>query len=246
MGERLAGSLRLDHGLACCAGAIRRQDICRGRYAAFPPRSGGRRAKIWEVLMLKFTISEEYELSCFSTALQNLIALDGVWTKNLPTKDKEDVPKTALAYHERQALINIGNDIIGLWDLIQEKVDSVVSILARMPVDSEQIIERLVKDYVIDEVEVKGFHQYSKHHGGYITAAKKTLIEIGQHSKVESREIKRKLDIFGTGEVPVGDMSHGAECGVLFVFAILMVCTAVGPLAAVGVGGFVGRGCVNQ
>jgi hypothetical protein len=197
-------------------------------------------------MMIEFTVLEKYELFRFTNTLQNLLAMDRLWTESLSSPVETPITKEAMPIEARQALLNIGKDIIGFWENITQHANVIEIVLARLSNSTNGTIAGLVRDCGLDEHTRQQFHEYAERHGGYLAATRKAIVGLVQHSEAESEAIKRKMHLLSAGEWVPGDMSHTAECGVLFAAAILLTLTAVAPLAAVGIGGFIGRGCVNQ
>ena len=189
---------------------------------------------------MNWTVTDHYQLVSLSNAMQELFALDRLWTANLPPASAMPSKK-----EDRAALIAVGERIDVLWDTVRNKLDDVEPILSEHHgLDAEA--EKFVDQLPINREEIVQFMAYVKRHGGLLAATKEKSAELRRDIDSEQKTLRGKLGELRHGGAAHGDMSHRGECGLIFCAAALLICTGVAALAGAGIGGFIARGCISQ
>lgn len=190
---------------------------------------------------MDLSINEQHQITKLSNLMHSLLALDQVWTRSLPP-----VAAPVASVEARASLAAVGQEIEQQWRDLGKQAAVVEQILERRAPDLDRELPARLAQLPLSKEQLDAFTAYVNRQGGYGNATKQAMDEIRRSAATERNDVRAKLAALGKGGEVRGDMSKRAECGILFGAAILLTLTAVAPLAAAGIGGFIARGCVAQ
>jgi hypothetical protein len=188
---------------------------------------------------MQLTLAQQMELNQAVGNWNSLLTLDGILTSHLANPPSYG-PQDLAALNTLSEAIDNG--------FVQAAADAqtLSSLIDTDPTGFNALLSARFDAIRTDAAQIASFRQAAQQAGGFAALAKRALATIVAAAPMERRDIKSKVAELIAGGNPPGDMSKRAECALITAACCTFIIIGALPLAGGALGGFFGRGCLDQ